>query len=427
MSNEQRLRQRVNNTSRSQGEFEEQSDERAAQLSIGMYYRKAGTRDAGGIVMYTQEMIDAVADHHRAYLYTEAGELTPKMQRTDAEIISISPAATDGLSGAVAKRIPLPDSSVLSMFQERLPTLVGGIRDGMIQHMNEHVDVLLTHNFFDDIVLSNLLDIPVIRIYHGFQHVGIGSKAHELLSTSHSIVNSVQTEMEFVEQLGYEPDGIVYPGVDIERFSPDAPPAFDRDEWTILFVGRFTEAKGLYDLIDAVSRLRDDVHLYLVGRGDRAALTEQIESSGLESSVTIEGPVQHDELPRYYAAADVFCLPSHYESFGMVNLEAMACGTPVVTTDLAGITEYAVDRESAMVVPPKRPDALAEAIETALSSTEIRTRLVEQGRATAKRYSWEMSSKNLLNTCLEIDGENGWKTTSARSVATAEQPASRSP
>jgi D-inositol-3-phosphate glycosyltransferase len=400
MSSRNRLHQRgvdAPQTEAERGDERLRTEVRAEELTIGMYYRKAGTRDAGGVVMYVQELLDALSGHQSAYLYTEDGELTPKMRATDAEVIQLA-SGEKGLLEALTTRV-CPDLS------GQLGPLVGALRDGTIAHMNETLDVLVTHDFLDDIVLSNLLDVPVVRIFHGFERTGLGTTAHGMLSDSYSIVNSVQTSAEFVEELGHEPDGIVYPGVDTDLFHPDAPPAFDRDEPTILFVGRFVETKGLFDLIDALAAARDDgsdVHLSIIGRGDHDAVEQRIERHGLESSVSVVGAVPHDDLPGYYTAADAVCSPSHYESFGMVNIEAMACGTPVITTAVDGVTEYAIDGETALLVPPNSPNDLADAIATAVESPELRTRLATQGRAVAERYSWEQSSKRLADLCFEM-------------------------
>ncbi len=404
MSNQSQLREPTEQTDRLAGSSATDAEnEQRTQLSVGTYFTKAGTRDAGGVVMYAQELIDAVADEHPAYLYTEAGELTPKMQATDAEVVQMS-SAPELLSG-LSERLPNPDSALWSLVAEKLLPLSRAVRDGTVRHMNEQLDVLVTHDFLDDIVLSNLLDIPVVRVFHGFERTGLGTKAHGLLASSHSIANSAQTRAEFAEHLDAEPDGIVSPGVNLDSFHPDAKPAFEDDAWTMLFVGRFVASKGIFDLLDATADLPDDVHLLIVGRGDADALRERIESNGLESNVTIEGAVSHDDLPGYYRSADMLCAPSHYESFGMVNVEAMACGTPIVTTDVEGIAEYAIDRETAMVVPPNAPSELADAIATLRSSSELQTRLAEQGRATATRYSWEASAASLVEMCLEIVGE----------------------
>jgi D-inositol-3-phosphate glycosyltransferase len=404
MSSGNRLHQRgldAPQTEPEHGDGRLRTEERAEELTVGMYYRKAGTRDAGGVVMYVQELLDALSDHQSAYLYTEDGELTPKMRATDAEIVPLA-AGASGMFETVSARV-CPGLS------EKLGPLVGAIRDGTIAHMNETLDVLVTHDYLDDIVLSNLLDVPVVRIFHGFERTGLGTTVHGMLSDSYSIVNSVQTSAEFVEELGHEPDGIVYPGVDTDLFHPDAPPAFDHDETTILFVGRFVESKGLFDLLDALAATRDfdtDVHLSIIGRGDHDAVERRIGRHGLGSAVSIVGSVPHDDLPGYYTAADVVCSPSHYESFGMVNMEAMACGTPVITTTVDGVTEYAIDGETALLVPPGSPDELADAIATAAESPELRTRLATQGRAVAERYSWEQSSKRLADLCFDMATEN---------------------
>jgi D-inositol-3-phosphate glycosyltransferase len=201
--------------------------------------------------------------------------------------------------------------------------------------------------------------------------------------------------------------GIVHPGVDLEQFNTNLEPidkdVFNRHEFVVLFAGRFVESKGIYDLIDAFEKLPTAYHLYIIGRGDQDEVEERISGSTIENSVTIEGSVDHELLPQYYAAADIVCSPTHYDSFCMVNIEAMACGTPVITTDIEGVAEYAIDRETALLVPPKNSEELSNAVLELSTSPALQKKLKEQGRSMVAQFSWENSARELMDIYEKVD------------------------
>ena len=370
------------------------------ELAIGAYYPRAGTVHTSGIVTYIQETIRHLSGEHTPFLYTESTATTSELERAGVEVVQIDRNGFGDAAERLLQYFGRTGLTTASVLQERLPPLVAARRDGTFDHLNANLDVVVTHNYLDDILVSNAVDVPVVTIFHSVASVGTGAKLWKRFSNADGVVaNSPHTADQIERHLDCEVDGVVYPGIDLDTFHPGVDPAFDRDETVVMFAGRFTEEKGVLDLVDAAARLSTDYHICLAGRGDSDRVESYAADRGVEDSVTVVGSLSHEVLPRYYRAADVVCSPTHYDSFCMVNVEAMACGTPVVTTDIDGVTEYATDRENALLVTPGDVDALADALGDVATSPELRARLGERGRATAERYSWAQSARQLADVC----------------------------
>lgn len=179
---------------------------------------------------------------------------------------------------------------------------------------------------------------------------------------------------------------IVNPGVDLAVFSaanrrPQPPEKLAR-RYTIVSVGRALAIKGLPDLLAALETVSAQLPIALV-------LISQ-DDLKLDAAYPIEiVRAQSDqEIAELYRRADLFVYPSWFEGFGLPPLEAMACGTPVVTTDCGGVRDFAVDGYNTLVVPPRDPDALAEAILRMLCQPELAATLARNGIATAANYTW---------------------------------------
>jgi glycosyltransferase involved in cell wall biosynthesis len=157
------------------------------------------------------------------------------------------------------------------------------------------------------------------------------------------------------------------------------------DERIILCVGRLSKEKGQMDLVAAIDRLRqmrpaEPVRLILAGDGPaRPQIVEAIQSMGLSGQVTLAGHIP--DIGRYYQAAELVVIPSLSEGSPNVLLEAMAAGIPVVATPVGGIPEIVTHGESALLVPPQDPGAMAEAINLLLSSPSTAISLAQQARA----------------------------------------------
>ena len=188
---------------------------------------------------------------------------------------------------------------------------------------------------------------------------------------------------------------IVPNGVDIDRFKPDAKPfpwyRPDR-EFVILFVGRMDPRKGLKYLLQAFSLVADQVpraKLVVVGNGILKPYYARFAPSGLRSRIEFMGFVSAEDLPRYYASCDVFCAPADgHESFGIVLLEGLAAGRPVVASAIPGYQTVIRHGQDGILVTPKSPLALASAIIDLYRHPQDRVRLSQTGRQRALEFSW---------------------------------------
>jgi phosphatidylinositol alpha-mannosyltransferase len=190
-------------------------------------------------------------------------------------------------------------------------------------------------------------------------------------------------------------------GIDVQRFRPDVPPIAQFGRPTLLFVGRFNESrKGLRYLIEALALVRrefPDVLLLVVGPGDPARYARQLERHELVDHVRFTGPVADEVLPAYYTACDVFCAPATGgESFGIVLLEAMASGKPVVATDIRGFRFVLRHGIEGLLVERKNPEVLALALVHLLADPALRERLGKAGRQRAEQFSWAAIAQRTL-------------------------------
>jgi D-inositol-3-phosphate glycosyltransferase len=162
----------------------------------------------------------------------------------------------------------------------------------------------------------------------------------------------------------------------------------------ILWVGRLEKLKGVDILVGALAQVeRPDFTLLIVGGDDRAhglrrELEFQAAELGILGNVRFEGAVAHDELPRYYSAADVCVVPSYYESFGLVAVEAMACGTPVVASRVGGLVSTVQDGVSGYLIPWRCPEPFAEKLEVLLNNPELRDNFGRAARKSVERFRW---------------------------------------
>jgi phosphatidylinositol alpha-mannosyltransferase len=204
-----------------------------------------------------------------------------------------------------------------------------------------------------------------------------------------------ETARRCVELYFPGPVEIVPNGVDHARFRPGLPALerFDDGVPNILFVGRFDPRKGLPDLMHACAELAREAlpfRLILVGDGRLRGQVERLARGPLEGRVHFEGRVGHERLPRYYASADIFCSPARNgESFGLVLLEAMASGVPIVATDLAGYLTVLTHGNEGLVAPPRDPAALAAALRRLLGDPALCAQMGARGIETARAYGWE--------------------------------------
>ena len=187
---------------------------------------------------------------------------------------------------------------------------------------------------------------------------------------------------------------LVWNGIDVSRYR-DAE-AWPTDGPTVLFVGRHEPRKGLAVLIEAFRRLPPDVRLWIASEGPETARLRQ--ATGDDGRIEWLGLIGEQEKIRRIRGADVLCAPSlHGESFGVILLEGMAAGTPVVASDLVGYRNVARPDVDAILTPPGDPEALAAALEVALAGGPDVDRLVASAELRAASFSLESLAKRYLD------------------------------
>jgi glycogen(starch) synthase len=182
---------------------------------------------------------------------------------------------------------------------------------------------------------------------------------------------------------------VVPVGIDLEAFRRPLPrpPSMDDRRW-VVYVGRLVPEKGVRELVAALAgTTASDAGLLVVGDGpDRAALEALAQSLGVAHRVRFVGPVPHTDVPPFLQHADLAVLPSWYEERGRVLLEAMAAGAPVVATRTGGIPATVRHGVNGLLVPPREPDRLAEAIDRVLGDEAFAASMRDAGRATASEH-----------------------------------------
>lgn len=264
-------------------------------------------------------------------------------------------------------------------------------------------------------ILSRRWKIPHVVTFHTLAKTKLRARVgeresdlrisveQEVMRESTDILVLTRAEKMDLENLyGISPEkvSVISAGVDTDIFYP-VPKLEARvglglpDKETVMYAGRVEPIKGLDILLDSFKILNEtrDVHLVVVGgslSGDREldALRQRSKQLGILEKITFTGSVNQSELGRYYSAADVFVLPSHYESFGLVALEAMACGTPVVASRVGGIPSFVDDGETGYLITWRSAEPFADRIEMLLENLDLRNFMSESARVKANSMNW---------------------------------------
>jgi glycosyltransferase involved in cell wall biosynthesis len=243
------------------------------------------------------------------------------------------------------------------------------------------------------------------------------STAYNARSAAHVIADSQATKRDLIQHCGAPPEKVtvIYPGWDstfapvrdvarlaavCERYGIAAP--------YVIYVGTLQPRKNLTGLLDAFSNLvcqGRDLHLAIVGKKGwlYEPLFARVRELGLEERVHFTGYVPQADLPALLSGARAFVLPSLYEGFGFPVLEAMACGTPVVCSDVASLPEVAGD--AAILVNPHNTAQLTQALLRVLVDDALRHDLAERGLRQAARFSWEECARKTLQILEAVSGK----------------------
>ncbi len=335
---------------------------------------------------------------------------------------------------------PLPKK----VLAEYIPTFADEVnrfaREKHIQY-----DLIHSHYWMSGIAAQALKDkwhVPVIQMFHtlGLMKNQIAQSPEEIegdyringekvvMEVADRIIAATPAEKKQLLTL-YHADRekiiTIPPGVETSRFYPiNADEAKEAIELTckkrmLLFVGRIEPLKGLQNLIRALAIIRSQGHcrrdcycLVVIG-GDPDSSLENMSSEmrkiktlckelGMEDLVLFLGKRAQDTLPYYYSAADMLIMPSYYESFGMVALEAMACGTPVVASDVGGLHYLVQDGKTGFVVPSGNPEALVDPLNELMNNDNLRKKMGQQAARFAQKYSWELISAEIAKVYAEL-------------------------
>ncbi len=310
-----------------------------------------------------------------------------------------------------------------------------------------HYDLIHSHYWMSGLAaekLGEIWGVPVIQMFHTLgklkqlvaQNKEEAEGDYRIRGESHvigiadRIVASTSTEKQQLENLyGADPSQIevIPPGVDLHHFYPIPPDEAKEyvgvplDKRMLLFVGRIEPLKGIKTLLKALAILRQNgqagekLCLAVIG-GDleedqtkesqeMKLLRELREEYQLQDMVTFLGKRSQDSLPYYYSAAEMVIMPSHYESFGMVALESMACGTPVIASMVGGLIHLVEDGITGYHVPVEDPTALSQRIAGLLDDKALRYRMGHDAFAFAKEYSWENISARIIDLYQELISE----------------------
>jgi D-inositol-3-phosphate glycosyltransferase len=241
-----------------------------------------------------------------------------------------------------------------------------------------------------------------------------------LVQGCHQIIASTQQERKAITKYycaAPEKISVIPCGVNLEQFRTlDKVQArrhlgIDYDR-IVLCVGRIDPLKGVDKLIKALPYIRDvGFRLIVIGGGENSRheveqLRRLARTLDVDDSVVFAGPVKHDQLIYYYNAADVCVVPSYYESFGLVALESLACGTPVVATDVGNHRSVIRQGETGYVVKDNAPRRLAEKIALLLAEQGSNTRSASSVRASVSGFSWSNTAEAFIRECRPILGNH---------------------
>lgn len=386
---------------------------RDGQLKIAMLSAhscpvgKLGAKDTGGMSVYVLELARELGKcGHLVDIYTRAHD--PK----DKQIIELGPNVRlihlkAGRNGEMHKLAVYP----------HLPDFAGKLENFRKRNRLKY-DLVYSHYWLSAWVgrfLQGWWDVPHIVMFHTLgaikNAIGIGEAEPELrieterylVKNCHRIIAATGKEKEgLILHYGALPETIsVIPcGVNLELFQPVDKEAarqqlgFNGNK-NILFVGRLEPLKGIDRLLMAMTYLenREGTRLLVIGGdGNSQHEIERLQRLSrelhIQDSVIFLGLIKQEKLPLYYSAADVCVVPSYYESFGLVALESLACGTPVVATDVGSARSVIRQAETGYVVTDSSPHRLAQKISLLLSKPEADAESIGLMRASVAGFSW---------------------------------------
>ncbi len=378
-----------------------------------------GMGDAGGLNVYVSELSRRLSERGVAVdVFTRAEDEGP-------DVIEVGE-RTRVIQVVAGPREPVAKEDLPAL----LPEFAAALQRGLGGH-----EMLHSHYWLSGLValeVARQSGLPLVHTMHTMARVknsalGAGQagepdvrergEADVVAGADVLTANTTAEAAELQEHYAASPDAIVVvpPGVDLHSFHACQQPAsraqlgIDADRQVVLFVGRVQPLKAPDVVIRAVAELvrrdparRRQLRLIIVGSpsGPQAAWARSLgplaAELGISELVELRPHSPRAELFRWYCASDVVAVPSYNESFGLVALEAQACGRPVVATDVGGLRHAVRDGHTGVLVPGHEPDAWATALAAVLDDARERERMGANAAAHASRFSWDNTAAATL-------------------------------
>jgi len=366
---------------------------------------RPGTRDSGGMNVYIRELSRQLCRRaHTMDIFTRRTDPdSPQVVEIDerTRVIQVQAGPFDAEKGSLYRHLPQ-------------------FRSGLIRFQEEQgraYDLIHSHYWLSAWVgqaLKARWSVPHVIMFHTLGEAKNRAHLSErepdyriagerlVAQGADRIICASEGERKvLIEHYGVSPlRAVQVPcGVDTDHFRPRSRAAARRrlglpvDEPLVLYVGRIVPLKGIDILLRAAAEMEGRFGLLVVGGDSKDArrkseLRSLAEEMGITERVFFQDAVSHQQLPLYYNAADICVVPSYYESFGLVALEAMACGVPVVASRVGGLLETVRDGETGYLVPWRCPEPFAERLEMLLANEPLRRSLGRRARAAVERFRW---------------------------------------
>lgn len=395
---------------------------RVAMLSLHTSpLQQPGSGDAGGMNVYVRSLADALA---------ERGIDVEVFTRAESDDQPETEHVSDGVLVRHVKAGPGP------LAKEELPRHVSSLAGAM-----KRIKTLLSDGHFDAIhshywvsgmaglLMTNHWDTPLIHSMHTMakvknQHLGPSDRAEpparlageqRIVDQAERLIANTQAEARELQNL-YRADpervDVIAPGVDLSVFQPAFRAASRQrltigdDAFHVLFAGRIQRHKGPQVLLKAAAELKRrrpqlPLQITIVGAasGSEALELEPLVTDlGLDDVVTLHAPVEPVSLAHWYRSSDVVAMPSFSESFGLVALEAQACGTPVVATDVGGLGKAVCDGRTGLLVGGHSPADWASALEKLYDDPATRQDLGRTAALYAQGFGWHRTAELTANS-----------------------------
>ncbi len=387
---------------------------------------RLGGPETGGLNVYVRELSRELAERgHEVDVFT----------RRAGDVPTTEPSLVDG--SPHARLIHIDAGPAEYVEKPELPAYLDQFKRGVVAFAEREgttYDIVHSHYWLSGVVGERLKarwGVPHLTMFHTLGEVKSRSRIsewepdvrieaeHAIVQQADRIIAAGSDEKELLVRLygaAVERISVVPCGVNLDLFQPVEQRAARRelalreDDRILLFVGRVEPLKGIDILLGAAAELtmEHDCSVLVIGgdsgaqQGEIAYLRNLATRLGIAERVSFLGSVDHERLPLYYSAADVCVVPSFYESFGLVALEAMACGTPVVASRVGGLAGTVRDGETGYLIPWRCPEPFAERIELLLGNEELRRAFGRTAREVVERFRWSNVAESVIGVYREL-------------------------